>query len=176
MHSTTDNLSSALQGCLETCRRCERLVRLCIDESGDPNVFEAIGPHLRNCLDHYRALLSGLNTGTIDYDDRVRDLGEETDPEFFLAALFEVTAELAGLERISTMQSVQVIQSAAPNVTPIPAGSTLERELLYLSSHTICHLALAVEIASGRGVSMPSGLGIAFSTAAYLEGKESAAS
>ena len=176
MHTTTDDVSMALQGCLETCRRCEHLVRLCIADTDDPDVFLAIGPHLRHSIDHFRSLLAGLSSGMIDYDSRERDTLEETDPAHFLAGLFEVTAELAGLEGFSTTQSVLVIHSAAPSSVPIPVASTLERELLFLSSHTIHHLALAVEITSGRGIIMPPGLGIAFSTAAFLESQETAIS
>ncbi len=164
-----------LQGCLETCRRCEHLVRLCSDTTVDGRLFEAIGPHLRHCLDHFRSLLTGLDTGTIDYDARESDSGLEADPDLFLAALYEVTAELAGLEGISTTQAVEVVQSAAPDTPPVSVGSTLERELIFLSSHTIHHLALVIEVAESRGVSVPSNLGATFSTVAYPSRQEIAA-
>ncbi|MEN8163066.1 MAG: hypothetical protein ABFS37_02975 [Acidobacteriota bacterium] len=176
MKSTTGKASLGLQGCLETCRRCEHLVRLCSETTVDSCLFEAIGPHLRHCLDHFRSLLTGLDTGTIDYDARERDPGLETDPGLFLAALYEVTAELAGLGGISTTQAVEVTQTPAPERPPISVGSTLERELIFLSSHTIHHLALVIEVAEGRGVEMPPHLGLAFSTAAFLEHRETAAS
>lgn len=175
MNSTTVAPSLGLQGCLETCRRCEHLVRLFVDPIGDQSVFEVVGPDLRHCLDHFRSLLSGLKSGTIDYDARVTDLGLETDPHLFLADLYQVTAELAGLEGISTTQAVQILQAAAPKKARIAVGSTLERELIFLSSHTIHHLAQVIEIAGSRGVIVPSDLGLAFSTAAHPDRQEVAA-
>lgn len=175
MSQTTGDASLGLQGCLETCRRCENLVRLFVDAAGNRQLFEMIGPHMRHCLDHFRCLLAGLETGTIDYDDRERDPLLENDPDLFLAALYEITAEMAGLEGFSTTQPVEVIQAAAPKSSPVPVGSTLERELLFLSSHTIHHLALVIEIAAGRGISVPTDLGVAFSTAAFIERQEIAA-
>lgn len=175
MSQATGDASFGLQGCLETCRRCEGLVRLFVGAAGDRQLFEVIGPQMRHCLDHFRCLLTGLETGTIDYDDRERDALLENDSDLFLAALYEITAEMAGLAGFSTKQPVEVIQIAAPNSSPVPVGSTLERELLFLSSHTIHHLALAIEIAAGRGVSVPADLGVAFSTAAFLERQEVAA-
>ncbi len=172
MKSATGNASLGLQGCLETCRRCEHLVRLCSDTDVDGCLFDVIGPQLRHCLDHFRSLLTGLDTGTIDYDARESDSGWETDPDLFLAALFRVTAELAGLEGISTTQAVEVVQSAAPNTPPVSVGSTLERELIFLSSHTIHHLAQVIEVAEGRGVSVPFHLGVTFSKGAFPSRQE----
>ena len=167
MKSTTGKASLGLQGCLEACRRCEHLVRQFIDVNGDRYLFETIGPHLAHCLDHFRSLLTGLHTGRIDYEEREIDPGLQTDPDLFLAALIRITAELAGLEGISTTQAVEVIQAAAPKRPPASAGSTLERELLFLSSHTIHHLALVIEMATSRGIKVQFDLGVAFSPSAY---------
>jgi hypothetical protein len=96
----------------------------------------------------------------------------EADPDLFLAALIRITAELAGLEGISTTQAVGIVQAAAPKRPPASAGSTLERELLFLSSHTIHHLALVIEVAAGRGISVQSDLGVAFSPSAPSNNQE----
>ena len=172
MKSTTGKASLGLQGCLETCRRCEHLVRLFSDSTAGRRLFEVVGPHLGHCLDHFRSLLKGLESGTIDYDTRKGDLGMVTDPDLFLAGLYRVTAELAGLEGISTTQAVEVVQAAAPDTPPVSVGSTLERELIFLSSHTIHHLAQVIEVAEGRGISLPSNLGATFSKEAYPSRQE----
>ena len=172
MVPTNGEASLGLQGCLETCRRCERLVRQLIDANDGLSLFESIGPQLAHCLDHFRSLLTGLHTGRIDYDAREVDPGLETDPDLFLAALIRITAELAGLEGISTTQAVEVIQAAAPDRSPVPAGSTLEREFSFLSSHTIHHLALVIEVAAGRGISVQSDLGVAFSPSVSSNNQE----
>ena len=167
MDQTAEKASKGLLGCLETCRRCENLVRLVVDSPGDHRLFEEIGPQLRHCLDYFQSLLSGLETGTIDYDTRERDPVPENDPDVFLAGLYRITAEMAGLEGLSTTQPVEVLQAAAPERLPEPVGSTLERELLFLSSHTIHHLALVVKIAAAHGVGVPADLGSGFSTPAF---------
>jgi len=172
MKSTTGKASFGLQGCLETCRRCEHLVLLLSDSATDRHLFEVIGPHLRHCLDHFRSLLKGLESGTIDYEAQKGDSGMVTDPDLFLAALYRVTAELAGLEGISTTQAVDVVQAAAPDTQPVSVGSTLERELIFLSSHTIHHLAQVIEVAEGRGVSVQSDLGMAFSPSIHPNRQE----
>ncbi len=58
MKTTTGQASLGLQGCLETCRRCEHLVLLVSDTTADGRLFEVIGPHLGHCLDYFRSLAS----------------------------------------------------------------------------------------------------------------------
>jgi len=174
MSRPDSSASPALQGCLETCRRCEALVNLVVSDDSKLEVFNAVGPHLRHCLDHFASLIRGLESGVVDYDDRGRRASLERDPAKLLAALHQVTAELARLEGRTTGRSLDVVQLAAPGRGVHRAASTLERELVFLSSHTVHHLALAIEIAASLGLQLPRELGMAFSTAAYLEKNQAA--
>jgi hypothetical protein len=162
--------SAALRGCLEVCRRCDALVESVAAESGE--VYSVLGPHLRHCLDHFTSLLRGLSAGVVDYDARDRDEGMEDRPERFRAALAETVSKLGQIEPGDLERSLRVKQLAAPGAESAPVASTLERELIFLSSHTIHHLALMLHLAASRGVELPEELGVAFSTAAYRAGLE----
>jgi hypothetical protein len=63
---------------------------------------------------------------------------------------------------------LRVRQSAAAGVEPITVDSNLERELLFLSGHTIHHIAIMALLVRGEGVGLPDGVDMAFSTAAHL--------
>src|SRR4051794_30311839 len=41
-------------------------------------VDSSVGGHVRHCLDHVRTLISGIESGTIDYDQRRRGTPVET--------------------------------------------------------------------------------------------------
>ena len=174
MDSTSESVSSALQGCLEACRRCEVLVNLVLNERGGQDVFLSLGPHLRHCLDHFTCLIRGLETGIVDYDARDRSSTLETSPSALLNSLHQITAEVARLEGTTAVRSLDVVQLAAPGRSRQRVASTLERELIFLSSHTVHHLAVMVEIAAAWGLELPRALGVAFSTAAYLAQAEAA--
>ena len=53
------------------------------------------------------------------------------------------------------------------NLPPALMQSTVERELLFASSHAIHHVALVLRIAEKYGAHLPGELGVAFSTATY---------
>lgn len=174
MSRTKAKVNSVLQGCLETCRRCEVLVNLVVADSNHREVFAALGPHLRHCVDHFSCLIRGLETGVVEYDERDRRQALESDSAKLLAALHQVTAELARLEGKTAGRHLEIEQLAAPGRGVHRAPSTLERELIFLSSHTVHHLALMIEIAAVRGLKLPRELGMAFSTAAYLGNNQAA--
>jgi hypothetical protein len=62
-----------------------------------------------------------------------------------------------------------VIQSAAPGRPPASSPSRLERELVFLSGHTIHHIAIMVIAARAAGVEIPLHLAVAYSTQAHRE-------
>jgi len=80
-------------GCLEACRRCDAVIAAVIDH--DPAGFPAVGPHLRHCVDHFRLLLDGWRTGSVDYDARPRDFRLEQDPRAVRDAFEAIAVSLA---------------------------------------------------------------------------------
>lgn len=167
--SVTSVLHPAVDGCVESCARCTAVIELITQEQySDPcGDVPAIGPHLRHCIDHYRCLLRGLDAGTVDYDARERDERVERDPERFRELNDEVIAMLARIDAEEIQRPLRIRQMPSPDGEPTFVSSTLERELLFLSGHTIHHLAIVSLIARMRGVHIPERLSVAYSTAAY---------
>ena len=60
-------------------------------------------------------------------------------------------------------------QEVAPGGQSGRVDTNMERELAFLSSHTIHHLAIMSLLAEARGVEIPPGLGVAFSTATFMQ-------
>jgi len=172
--SVSSALHPAVEGCVESCSRC-----LAVLDHITPEVYgaasehiPAIGPHLRHCVDHYVCLLRGLETGIVDYDARDRDERIERDPGRFRELADGVIARLARIEPDAVQRPIRICQMAASECEPSYVASTLERELLFLSGHTIHHLAIVSLIARMRGVTIPEHFSVAYSTAAYRAAKQ----
>ncbi len=169
--NTSEQVSgTAITGCLDVCHRCAALVAT-IEAAGASGTaaFAAVGPHLRHCVDHFSALLRDLPTGPVDYDRRDRDPSLEADPARLLAALAAIETRLAAIPLEVLSRRLAVLQLAASGASPRAVDSTVERELVFLSSHTIHHLALMIQLAAAHGIAVPAELGVAFSTAAYRQ-------
>jgi hypothetical protein len=155
----------AVEGCLESCRRCEAVIASVLDQ--DPSVYAAVGPHLRHCLDHFQLLLDGWPSGAIDYDDRARDARTERDPVVARESIRDIVRRLLAIRDHDLGREISVLQAAAPGRRTLPARSRLERELVFLSSHTIHHIAIMILSAREAGVTIPAELGVAYSTEAH---------
>jgi len=168
MNATTrDLVPDVVTGCLEACRRCDAVIDAVVGQ--DLSAFPAVGPHLRHCVDHFRLLLDGWRSGCVDYDARPRDLRLERDPRAVRDALDGISASLSELNSADLRRELTVIQSAAPGRPPLSSPSRLERELVFLSGHTIHHIAIMVLAAREAGVELPARLAVAYSTDAHRE-------
>ena len=164
---SSDLVPDAVAGCLDACRRCESVVDAVVDQ--DLAAFPSVGPHLRHCVDHFRLLLDGWRSGSVNYDARPRDVLLEQDPEAVRGALAGIAGSLAEIENADLLKELTVTQSAAPGRPPLSLPSRLERELVFLSGHTIHHLAIMLLAAQAAGVLLPSRLTVAYSTEAHRE-------
>lgn len=164
---SSDFVPDAVAGCLEACRRCESVVDAVVDQ--DLSAFPSVGPHLRHCVDHFRLLLDGWRSGSVDYDARSRDVRIEQDPEAVRGALAGIAESLAEIRNADLLNELTVTQSAAPGRPPRSSPSGLERELVFLSGHTIHHIAIMLLAAQAAGVEIPSRLTVAYSTEAHRD-------
>jgi hypothetical protein len=160
-----DRAPDAIEGCLEACRRCDAVIASVIAQN--PGAYAAVGPHVRHCLDHFRLLLDGWPTGAVDYDARERDARAERDPVVAREVLRGITGGLAAIRPHDLAREIRVTQSAAPGRPPLASRSRLERELVFLSSHTIHHIAIMVLAARAAGVTVPAELAVAYSTESH---------
>lgn len=159
----------AIRGCLESCGHLLAVVRALT-----PAQYRAtwkgrkgIGPHMRHCVEHLTALRAGLQEGVICYDARGRDQHLEQDPKACATALVEVSGWIAALhlERLDEpLATCQIAQADAP---PARSASSLRRELLFVTSHNIHHLAVIAMLAELQDIPLPPEIGLAHATRAY---------
>jgi hypothetical protein len=116
------------------------------------------GAHVRHILDHYVALLDGLDSGKVDYEARARDAQLERDPERALAAIESV---IAGLRPLASRDGSTRL---AVEGDGHGGDSTLARELIFLLSHTVHHQALVALLLQPLGVEVDDCFGVAPST------------
>lgn len=123
----------------------------------------SIGAHLRHILNFAASFANGVRTGQIDYAKRERDTRIERNQEHAAACTEQLIKDLAGLD-LDAM-SLVMVRSEVPPFAAMP--SSVCREMEFVLSHTIHHLALMKERLSGYGLEMPGELGVAPSTLAY---------
>ena len=166
-----DRAPASVAGCLEACRRCESVVDTVIrSDGGRPGAaWQAVSPHLRHCVEHFRLLLGGLDSGRIDYDARERDPRLERDPDAMRAALRDIVSALTALSVDRLVCALEVTQSAAPGRPPLTTPSCVDRELVFLSSHSIHHIAIMALAARTAGASVAPDLAVAYSTEAHRD-------
>lgn len=124
-----------------------------------------IGKHVRHIIDHYDAFLKSLHpasNGSLDYEDRERNTALETSPEVAVARLRELDAALRDHRNLGHETQLMMIHQAGEGhlTTPTSVG----RELIFLSSHTIHHMAILGMLAEEAGLSLPVEFGVHPST------------
>jgi uncharacterized damage-inducible protein DinB len=161
----------SIQGCLDACQQSRDLVDVLLPgQYGlSLNGQSSIGAHMRHSLDHFLTFFGGLAEGEIDYDARERDPRIEHDPVVFREVLDQVCASLRKLDESDVSRRLVLHQLPAPGREPIRVATTVDRELLFLMSHCIHHLAIVMMLVKQLGLSAPANIGVAYSTAAYRQ-------
>lgn len=148
-----------------------------------PPIYNSgVGAHVRHVLDHYLRFLSDYPTGIVDYDARARDPRIETDRRAALGAAHAVIEALTALPDTDLRRAVTVAMdcdaggaddASAPPDPGAPSGrpdvgdgcpSTVQRELIFLVSHTVHHYALIGQMLRHQAVELPADFGVAPST------------
>jgi len=163
------NCDPAVQGCIESCKRLLVVLGAITPAQFQQrwNGHNGIGPHTRHCIEHLAGLRDGLASGLVNYDARARDRHLEEDP-VACAEIIEGLADwLSWLDAAALDQAVTVAQIPQVDAAPIHSQSSLRRELLFVTSHTIHHLAVVSMLAEIHDISLPDRLGLAYSTQAY---------
>lgn len=132
-------------------------------------VPSSIGGHVRHCLDHVEALLSGLPHGLLDYDARRRDTAIERCRRSALAALAGLREELLGRSWPEMNRPLRMKLLLDASSAPVEVVSSLGRELSFVLSHTIHHNALVAVLVRLQGGEVPPRFGYAPSTVAHEE-------
>lgn len=125
-----------------------------------------VGPQFRHVIDYYRCFLRDVSSGRIDYDKRERDEEVETQREVCIARLRELVHALETFAIDEMPKELRVRADADPSL-PLEeqfSPSSVRRELMFLTSHTIHHFALIAVTLQARGVSPGGEFGVAPST------------
>ena len=128
-----------------------------------------IGAHFRHVFDHYRAFLNGLSTGVLNYDVRQRDPMIERNVVVAARTADDIIVQMEEIPDQQLSQSIQVSANVIENGRSVVdwSGSTVQRELLYLLSHTVHHYAIIRLLATQAGVELNADFGVAPSTIAH---------
>lgn len=119
-----------------------------------------MGEQSRHILEHYICFLEQRSFGVIDYALRKRDRLLETDKDYFLRITQRVNIQLKALTEDDPLKN--------KDDTGLIRVSSVGRELSFLLSHTIHHLAIIKILLDSSGLySSDENLGVAISTLSY---------
>ena len=169
MTSSNEPDCAVIRGFVESCERM-----LLVTRTVSPAQYGArwkehngIGPHMRHAFEHLAALMDGRDLGVVSYDGRERNAALERDPVAFSEAMDRVVGWASTLTPEMLDVPLSVCQIPRVDAPEARSASTLRRELLFLTSHTIHHLAIVAMLAELQGVDLPADLGVAYSTTTH---------
>ncbi|AVI64190.1 hypothetical protein [Halomonas sp. GFAJ-1] len=147
---------------------------------------QSLGKHVRHILEHYQTLIdapelspapsleTSQSTASLDYEHRQREAALENNPVQARQRLHELQA---GLKALSTTPHDTLLilcypveePGHAPPVNALPLPSSLGRELAFLTSHSIHHMALLSLLCDQLDIALPSNFGVHPSTLRFWE-------
>ncbi|HEV8077971.1 MAG TPA: DinB family protein, partial [Marinobacter sp.] len=111
-----------------------------------------IGKHVRHIIDHYSALLTASSGAgsLLDYENRNRDLSLETDSRAARDALGKIIETLRRRFEEPCESELGMRHNSSGEYQTLK--TSVERELVFLASHTIHHMAIIGMLAEQVGV------------------------
>lgn len=129
---------------------------------------QSVGKHVRHVLEHYQTLLAGLKDSvqknTIDYEQRDRQAALEEEPSVAAQAVDKLRTELQALSHQPTDTPVMLNYPIEPPGNSLTLPSSLGRELAFLTSHTVHHMALIRLLCESMSMPLSSDFGVHPST------------
>lgn len=140
----------------------------------DPSLFRAtdtdgqggrIGAHFRHVIDFYRCFLDGIQSGRVNYDARQREPELEVEPGRAIEAMRQIAIDLERLTPADLGRILEAKADAADAANPTSwSASSVGRELIFLTSHTVHHFALIALLLRHNGYQPDASFGVAPST------------
>jgi len=121
-----------------------------------------IGGHVRHCLDHVSALVNATYTGTCAYDRRTRGTEVETSRVAALQHIADLEEEVFRVELL--LDRPVHVETQIAQGSMIVTQSTIGRELVFVTSHTIHHNAVVAYLLKAHGIEMGPRFGVAPAT------------
>lgn len=134
-----------------------------------PNFISSTGSHMRHIIDHYVAVINGMETGIIDYDQRSRGGDLESNPATALKKMEEIATWIGNIsdEMLNkTLNLSTEISVTEKHVQQVP--TSLARELIFVGSHAVHHYAMINQISIAQERRSDPSFGLAPATASFL--------
>ena len=123
-------------------------------------IKHSIGQHFRHIYAFYYQFINGIVSGVIDYDSRIRDSRMESDCKYMLKSFSEISSKLNINKNSKIILSYQLDNSDKQEV-----DSSIERELVFLYSHSLHHIAMIRGVLESEyGFTFKENLGFTVST------------
>lgn len=125
----------------------------------------SIGKHVRHIVDHYDALLEAIAEsapGQLDYERRKRDAVLEDWPQLAVQRIDEIDRRLQRLKQPPERGALRLAYRTDNEVLAL--GSSAGREVAFLTSHTIHHMAIIGLLAESLGLALHDSFGVHPST------------
>ncbi len=132
-----------------------------------------IGKHVRHIIDHYLSFLGVVSLSSIaplNYENRQREEDLEQDHHAARKRLLAVAGSLEQLAR--TPASTRLPMAHLSDEERVVMDTTVGRELVFLASHTIHHMAIIAMLAEQAGISVPEDFGVHPSTLRHQRRQE----
>ncbi|EAQ66433.1 hypothetical protein MED121_07110 [Marinomonas sp. MED121] len=162
-----------IKGNLESLKQAKEVVERLSDAAythvHQPYMQSSIGQHLRHIIDNYFALIQGLEKGHIDYNWRRRGAPVEHSRNTALAEIDELYQWLINLNESDIEQKLSLVSEVCLAETQSDfATSNLHRELIFVASHSIHHIAIISMNMRLQDIEVPAHFGLAPATATFL--------
>lgn len=167
--ATGPGCAGVVGAALALLEQCDAFIRLLPEQAytADSATIRGgtIGKHIRHLLDHFDAILVGVEAeAAIDYDHRERDVPMELRPVAALEGIERTRRRLAGLMARPLDGPARIRVMLAADGSEAEFGTTIARELAFATHHAIHHQAMMRAIAQEHGVAPGPDFGKAPST------------
>ncbi len=134
--------------------------------SGEPAFKSTIGAHFRHVLEHYRCIVRQLKDTEFCYDSRERDQLLECDLNYAVSVLQELRNDISAIDEseFAKKYTIRDQQITSDDQSLVAVSTTLQRELLFLQSHTVHHFAMIGAMVRLLGLQTDDDFGVALAT------------
>ncbi len=129
-------------------------------EGYKPAFHSTIGAHFRHVLEHYRCFLRQRESLQFCYDSRERDQSLETDIKYAKRTINELIQGLKNIQSSEFELAYEIVDEQSQG----PVKTNLQRELLFLQSHTVHHYAIIGAMTRAFGNHTDDEFGVAIAT------------